>query len=62
MAKPNVFLFVFENEEGRTLVMEEGPYTFDRRPFILAPWASKMKMEIDKLQKLSVWVQFPYLP
>lgn len=37
MVKTNVFLFMFQSEEGRDLLMEEGPYIFYRRPFILAP-------------------------
>lgn len=62
LIKDNVFLFNFENEEGKMRVLEGGPYTFDRRPSVLLPWKPRLRIDLESIQKLPIWIQLLGLP
>ncbi|XP_019246327.1 PREDICTED: uncharacterized protein LOC109225978 [Nicotiana attenuata] len=69
VATPQVFLhddgyfvFKFESEEDKKLVIQKGPYTFNNRPMILKQWEPKFQMSKEKTRNIPIWVMFPGLP
>ncbi|XP_019257861.1 PREDICTED: uncharacterized protein LOC109236096 [Nicotiana attenuata] len=56
------FIFKFENDEDRDLVLQNEPYTFNNRPMILKVWEPDFQMCKESTKNISVWVNFPGLP
>ncbi|XP_019262495.1 PREDICTED: uncharacterized protein LOC109240323 [Nicotiana attenuata] len=56
------FVFKFDCDEDRDLVMQNGPYTFNNRPMILKNWEADFKMSKELMTNVPVWVTFPRLP
>ncbi|XP_019256255.1 PREDICTED: uncharacterized protein LOC109234641 [Nicotiana attenuata] len=56
------FIFKFENEEDKAAILQQGPYTFNYRPFILKQWDLEFQMHKESTQIVPMWVMFPNLP
>ncbi|XP_070049158.1 uncharacterized protein [Nicotiana tomentosiformis] len=56
------FIFKFENEKDKAVILEEGPYTFNYMPFILKQWDPEFQMNKESTQIVPMWVMFPNLP
>ncbi|XP_070021154.1 uncharacterized protein [Nicotiana sylvestris] len=69
VATPTVFLhddgyfvFKFESEDDKKLVIQKGPYTFNNRPMIMKQWEPKFQISKEKTRNIPIWVIFPGLP
>nr|XP_016466880.1 PREDICTED: uncharacterized protein LOC107789555 [Nicotiana tabacum] len=69
VATPQVFLhddeyfvFKFESEDDKKLVIQKGPYTFNNRPMILKQYEPKFQINKEKTRNIPIWVIFPGLP
>ncbi|XP_070054962.1 uncharacterized protein [Nicotiana tomentosiformis] len=56
------FIFKFESEEDKASILQQGPYTFNYRPFILKQWDPEFQMNNEPTQIVPIWVMFPNLP
>lgn len=56
-----VFPVRFSDEESKETVLRLNNLPFDRKPLVVVPWTKNMELRGD-IQKVPVWVQFPYLP
>ncbi|KAK1299352.1 hypothetical protein QJS10_CPB14g01366 [Acorus calamus] len=63
MLKGNGFFVVnFDNEEDLQVVLEGGPWTMASRPFVLQRWSPFVKIELERLTTIPIWIKFPDLP
>ena len=42
-------------------VTQRGIYFFDSKPFVIKLWNENMEMNVEAIQSLPLWVQFPVL-
>ncbi|XP_019248707.1 PREDICTED: uncharacterized protein LOC109227975 [Nicotiana attenuata] len=56
------FIFKFENEEDKAAILQQGPYTFNYRPFILKQWDPEFQIHKESTQIVLMWVMFPNMP
>ncbi|GAA0163849.1 hypothetical protein LIER_19621 [Lithospermum erythrorhizon] len=62
--KMDKVLFIIQvlSEEVKQQVLEKGPWSFSRRPFILRNWNVGMPLDKPEVDVLPIWIQFPNLP
>ncbi|OIT24364.1 hypothetical protein A4A49_51574, partial [Nicotiana attenuata] len=56
MHEEGYFVFKFDCDEDRDLVMQNGPYTFNNRPMLLKNWEADFKMSKELMTNVPVWV------
>ncbi|KAK1312262.1 hypothetical protein QJS10_CPA07g00478 [Acorus calamus] len=56
------FMARFTSEEDRKSVIEGGPWLMGGRPIVLRKWTRGMKMELERLETIPIWIRLPYLP
>ncbi|XP_070008264.1 uncharacterized protein [Nicotiana sylvestris] len=56
------FIFKFESEDDKNLLLQNGPYTFNSRPMILKEWIPDFKMNKEPMRLVPLWVSFAKLP
>ncbi|KAM3301089.1 hypothetical protein P3S67_015589 [Capsicum chacoense] len=56
------FIFRFENEDDREKVLNNGPYTYDYKVFVLKPWIPNFMRSKESLKQVPLWVVLPNLP
>ncbi|OIT02999.1 hypothetical protein A4A49_04669 [Nicotiana attenuata] len=56
------FIFKFESDDDRDMVLQNGPYTFNNRPMMLKIWEPDFQMSKESTKNVPVWVNFPGLP
>lgn len=56
------FIFKFESDDDRDLVLRNGLYTFNNRPMILKQWEPEFQMIKKTTNNIPIWVNFPGLP
>ncbi|XP_075099420.1 uncharacterized protein LOC142176203 [Nicotiana tabacum] len=52
----------FENEKDKAAILQQGPYTFNYRTFILKQWDPEFQMHKESTQIAPMWVMFSNLP
>lgn len=55
-------LFKFENEEDRSLVLRNGPYSTFGAPWMMKEMPHFFQFDDDCFSHIPVWVKFPFLP
>lgn len=56
------FIFKFNSEDDKTIVLQNGPYTFNYRPLVLKQWDPYFQMSNEPNQIIYMWVIFSNLP
>ncbi|XP_075092374.1 uncharacterized protein LOC142172610 [Nicotiana tabacum] len=56
------YIFRFDSMDDRDRVMQFGPYTFHKKPFILKNWSIDFVFDLECLNVIPLWVRFPNLP
>ncbi|KAK1267576.1 hypothetical protein QJS04_geneDACA016668 [Acorus gramineus] len=56
------FVVRFSNKEDLKAVIEGGPWLMGGRPIVLRKWSRGMKMEMERLETIPIWIRFPQLP
>ncbi|XP_026451353.1 uncharacterized protein LOC113351615 [Papaver somniferum] len=56
------FVFDFETEEDRIVVLEQGYLYIDSQLFIIIPWHKDLEKEMEELKIVPVWVNLRKLP
>ncbi|CAH9114575.1 unnamed protein product [Cuscuta europaea] len=55
-------IFKFQNDEDRSKVLMEGPYSLFGKTFHLKPLSEDFSIDDEEFLKVPIWVQFPHLP
>ncbi|KAK1326173.1 hypothetical protein QJS10_CPA01g02066 [Acorus calamus] len=56
------FVVRFSSEEDLQCVIEGGPWFMGGRPIVLRKWHRGIKMELERLETIPIWIRFPQLP
>lgn len=56
------YIFKFEKEEDKNIILHKGLYTFNHKPFILKEWSDSFQFDDEVLRIIPLWVKFPQLP
>ncbi|XP_059639053.1 uncharacterized protein At4g02000-like [Cornus florida] len=56
------FIFKFKSESDCKLVLDEGPWTFSNKPFILKQWHLNMQFVAKPYTSIPLWVKFYNIP
>lgn len=56
------FIFLFANEEGKSQILQNGPYTYNSRPLILRNWEKNFRFTLEMLRIVPLWVTLPGFP
>ncbi|KAK1318276.1 hypothetical protein QJS10_CPB04g00872 [Acorus calamus] len=62
MREGGFFIAKFSNEEDLMEVMEGGPWLMAGRAIVLRRWSRGMRMEMERLETIPIWIRFPALP
>ncbi|KAK1307939.1 hypothetical protein QJS10_CPA09g00575 [Acorus calamus] len=62
MREGGFFIAKFSQEEDLRTVIEGGPWLMSGRPIVLRQWTKDIRMEIERLESIPIWVRFPSLP
>ncbi|KAK1327173.1 hypothetical protein QJS10_CPA01g01639 [Acorus calamus] len=62
MREGGFFITKFSNEEDLMNVMEGGPWLMAGHPIVLRRWSRGMRMEMERLETIPIWIRFPALP
>ncbi|KAK1257466.1 hypothetical protein QJS04_geneDACA024718 [Acorus gramineus] len=52
----------FDLEEDLIHVLEGGPWSMVNRPFVIQRWNRDIRLELERLKSIPVWIKFPNLP
>ncbi|KAJ8431726.1 hypothetical protein Cgig2_013425 [Carnegiea gigantea] len=61
MVRKGLFIVRFDNERDKLQVTQRGIYFFDNKLMVVKPWNEAMKLNVQNIQSLPLWVQFPEL-
>ncbi|KAM3360681.1 hypothetical protein P3S68_015535 [Capsicum galapagoense] len=56
------YVYQFELMEDRTEVLQEGPYAYHNKPFILKPWTVEFLFDKEAITTISLWENLLELP
>ncbi|KAK1307758.1 hypothetical protein QJS10_CPA09g00850 [Acorus calamus] len=56
------FVARFVNEEDMKVVIEGEPWLMGGRPIVLRKWNRGMKLEMERLETIPIWIRLPHLP
>ncbi|KAK1307315.1 hypothetical protein QJS10_CPA10g01534 [Acorus calamus] len=56
------FIAKFSEEDDLLNAMEGGPWLMAGRPIVLRRWNRGMRLEIERLETIPLWIRFPALP
>ncbi|KAK1297666.1 hypothetical protein QJS10_CPB15g01195 [Acorus calamus] len=62
MRNGGFFIAKFSDEDDLMNAMEGGPWLMAGRPIVLRRWSRGMRLEIERLETIPVWIRFPALP
>ncbi|KAK1278351.1 hypothetical protein QJS04_geneDACA014814 [Acorus gramineus] len=62
MREGGFFIAKVSNEEDLMNAMEGGPWLMAGHSIVLRRWSRGMRMEIERLETIPIWIRFPALP